>query len=72
MPSTFSLKCTWPLAISRSDVTAGLLVHDTSGPAAVGELTRALGAENHQRETVSDLFETIFNGDASQGALQRE
>ena len=70
MPSTFSLKWTWPLAISRSDVTAGLFEQATSGTAAVGELAGALGAENHEREAVADLLETVFDGDASQGALR--
>ena len=71
MPSTFSLKWTWPLAISRSDVTAGLFVQAHEGPAAVGQLAGALGAQDHQRKAVSDLLETIFNGDARQGALQK-
>ena len=38
----------------------------------VGQLTRALSGENNQREAVVYLLETIFDGDASQGDLQKD
>src|SRR5437588_1358329 len=41
-----------------------LVVAADERAAAFGELSRALGGEDHQRETVANLLETIFNGDA--------
>jgi hypothetical protein len=61
------LKRTWPRAISRSAVTAGLLSQLDEGPRARRQLTRALGAEDHEGETIGDLFQAIFDGYASHG-----
>ena len=70
VPSTDSLKRPGPWRSRAATVTAGLLSTGDQRPAAVRQLTRALGAENHQRETVVDLLQTIFDGDASQGDLR--
>ncbi len=47
-----------------------LVVAGDQWPPAVGELTRALGREHDQGETVVDPLQTIFDGDASQDDLQ--
>src|SRR5262249_29485300 len=49
-----------------------LVVAHHERAAAVGQLARAFGAENNQREAVVYLLETVFNGDARQCALQKE
>ena len=70
VPSTVSLKCTWPLGDLAQRGHGRLVVARDQRTAAVGQLARALGAENDQRETVVDPLETIFDGDASQVDLQ--
>src|SRR5205814_1165055 len=45
-----------------------LVVAADQRAAAFGELSRALGGEDHQCEAVANLLETIFNGDASHGS----
>ena len=47
-----------------------LVVANDQRPPAVGELTRALGREHDQGETVIDPLQTIFDGDASQDDLR--
>ena len=42
----------------------GLVIAANEGAAAVGDLAGALGAQDDERETVGDLLETIFDGDA--------
>ena len=45
----------------------GLVVALDHGAGAAGDLAGALGGEDDEGETVADLFEAVFDGDAGQG-----